>query len=320
MCPLALSLLYSLLSGGQQGPSGHDNSPASISDAGRQKLRYQVLATLDVFACKPASATARRQEAERAINEFAGIRNDVEAFQAIISHLGLQNDSTLGPDEKRLIACDYKKLQAIHLSPSGNRFKVTIEGEQQSNSLSSGSGMYINRDGNIEHIFVETSGPKVSPPLRDIPSQPGWKPAPEPLIRIEPLDHPEMRYRLLDHYGAFLCADDSGPAHSPMEGRRRIIATFPEIRKDGPAFRLIAQHLKLEGPGGVSDEQKIAVYHEYLKLRNIRLEKLVRKFEFSLRAPDNQARGAGFMATGLIDSAGEITLLKRQPYPLTCPK
>jgi hypothetical protein len=80
--------------------------------------------------------------------------------------------------------------------------------------------------------------------------------------------------------------------------------------------------LRLEDVTEFSNEQKIAVYHEYRKLMSIRLEPLVKRLEFSLHAPNKEERryGTGFMAIGLIGVEGEITVLKRQPYSLTCPK
>lgn len=317
---LVLTFLWILLGIGQQNTlSAQNPAPTALSDAELQQLCYKVLMSLDLFACKPASAQVRKEEAEHALSEFPKIQNDTTAFQAIVAHLGLQRTSTLGPDEKLLIYCDYKTLQSIHLSPSGNRFKVTIDGQQPDNSA---SGMYIDREGNLDYVTVGLSTPVLSPPLRDISQQPNWKPRPEPPINIEPLEHPQIRYRLLDRFGVFLCPDDSGPAHNSLERRQRILETFPEIEKDQSTFRLILQHLKLEGLTEFTNEQKITVYHEYKKLANIRLDLLVRKFEFSLHSSDKgtQKHAMGFTATGLIDSTGEITVLKKQPYSLGCPK
>jgi len=102
--------------------------------------------------------------------------------------------------------------------------------------------------------------------------------------------------------------------------RQRILEAFSSIRAQ-PVYPLIAQHLHLENAQEVSEEQKIAAYHEYLKLTFIRLEPLAEKLEFSLRGPDRERKrpGVGLMTTGMISPRGEITVLKTEPCALVCP-
>jgi hypothetical protein len=318
---LVLSLFWAFQAMGQPQSLQRSDSSAPISDADIQNLRYRVLAAMDIFACQPGSAQAHKQQAEQALSEFSAIQKDSEAFQAVTAHLGLQNRPALDLDEKMLIYCDYKRLQAIHLVASGNQFKVTMSGDQSDTPQSSASGTYINRDGQLQRRFVDVAAHGESGPLGNLPPQPSSRPPRESVPFVKPVEQPELRYRLLDRFGAFLCPDDSGPAYNPLEKRKWMLESFSGVQKDNPTFRLIAQHLKLNGVAEFTPEQKIDAYHEYIKLTHIRLEPLLEKFEFSLCGPDTESHrpGVGAMTSGLIDPQGKVTVLQKQPCALVCP-
>jgi hypothetical protein len=275
---------------------------------------------------EPVSPSARTDEIEQAVRQFPEIQKDNETFEAIIHHLGLQKIAAFGDAEKLLVYRDYEKLQAIHLEPRGERFKVTIDraGSPPSctEKVSPCSDAFIDSQGQIMAMGM------MEPVRHDIPPPPmeEIKPTPNlegfPSLRIEKLLAPELRYRILQEFGAlFFCDPDRYP-----RGRDEMpeaVKAFPEIQKDIDTFRAITKNYGLEKITELSDIQKLIVYTEYKKLSAIRLEALGEKYKFSIRARNDSSgpnsRNNGFAIDGLVDQKKQITVLKKEPTFLTCP-
>jgi hypothetical protein len=133
------------------------------------------------------------------------------------------------------------------------------------------------------------------------------------------MDAPELRYRILARFKeAFFCDPDAFPVGlSPARAKKRGLDTFPEIKKDREAFRVIVHHLGLSEIGTLSDEQKLLIYGEFKKLRGaMLLERLDDQFRFDVGLKE---KTGDVSVQGLVDGHGSITILKRESTFLTCP-
>lgn len=130
-----------------------------------------------------------------------------------------------------------------------------------------------------------------------------------------------MRYQLIGHFGRiWYCPAGGMPIHPYYNEQLQM---FPDIRKDEETFRSIARRLNFENVVNFSDQQKIAVFREYEKLRAVRLEASHAgyKFNLTIEAPSKDAgRNNGFKVEGFIDHDGKVTVLKKEPVYLACPK
>jgi hypothetical protein len=133
------------------------------------------------------------------------------------------------------------------------------------------------------------------------------------------LDAPELRYRILEHFGkAFFCDSDVFPVGlSPALARKRGLEIFPEIEKDEETLRAIVHHLGLKDTAKLSDEQKLLIYSEYKRLRGaVHLEGSNDQFRFSVGLKE---KTGDISVQGIVDRNGAITILKRDSTLLTCP-
>jgi hypothetical protein len=155
------------------------------------------------------------------------------------------------------------------------------------------------------------SAPK--PPMRPLPS-----PGPHP---VAPLDHPDVRYRILQHLGdIYVCY------RSPwsLADNQRQIDAFPKIRNDSKTFSFIVERLRLETTAVFSDEQKVSVYGEYEKLAVIILSAFGNEYRFRAYAIDRKRpiKGADvFLVDGRVDARGQLTIIAKQPtWDVPCPR
>jgi hypothetical protein len=125
-----------------------------------------------------------------------------------------------------------------------------------------------------EELFSVTPKPQVGIPGRIESESPADRASVRPATK---LDAPEVRYRILARFKEiFFCDPDVFPvALSAALTRKRGLDTFPEIKKDREAFRVIVHHLGLSETGTLSEQQKLLIYREWNKLRAVvHLERL----------------------------------------------
>ena len=145
-----------------------------------------------------------------------------------------------------------------------------------------------------------------------------------PVVAIEKISLPQLRYRLVERFGhPWFCDPDFYPVGNPTREQALAIAVFPVIREDDAAFTEIKKHLNLEKVTEFSTEQELRVYREYKMLSGaIGLTPEGDAFKFGLAIRENLrgARTNGVQITGLINGRGEIDILEKMPGVLNCPK
>lgn len=137
-------------------------------------------------------------------------------------------------------------------------------------------------------------------------------------VSFEKIVAPELRYRIIKHFGqVWFCDPDTYPVARLGREQEIALRAFPQIQGDSEAFRAIAKQLSFKVAEGLSNEQKIAVYREYKKLRwAVHLEPSGVTYKF--RIAKREASG-GFRIEGLINANGDISILHKDPTFLTCP-
>lgn len=280
------------------------NSSKLLGKETSLRLRYRVLG--DYLQLPQCPEGVRLSEIERAEKSFFGIQQDTTTFHAIVQHLGMTGVHDFGVDEQFLVYREYARLNAVHLEPAGDRVNFRIADVQQPNCLglarypSSGS---IDAKGNVTfnnvgRLIVGVSG--AAP-----------RPVPLPSGAREKLDHPRLRYLLLQHFGDSISC---GPFHDSPAARAAELARFPAIQQDSVPFDLLLQRLGLADSSEFSNVQKVQVIREYSKLRRIQLEPLARKLQFKMLVRDQKRSFRGNILAevdGLIDPRGGITELRR---------
>ncbi len=95
---------------------------ASLSPS---ELKYRLLDQFpDFFFCDPDFyPVARANERDVALQRFPEIQADQEAFQAILSHLGLSGTTSFTDDQQLQIYQQYKRLNALHLTLVGDKYQ-----------------------------------------------------------------------------------------------------------------------------------------------------------------------------------------------------
>jgi hypothetical protein len=78
----------------------------------------------NIFACPPPN----EQPASAPVPD---IRNDAEAFHAILNHLGLKDGAELTHDQSLLIYREYEKMRAIRLTTQGGDYTFTVDVRDQ---------------------------------------------------------------------------------------------------------------------------------------------------------------------------------------------
>ena len=282
------------------------------------RLRLRVLETTDLFPCGLGATAVTNKEVEKALQTFSLLQNDTETLQAITHHLGL-GTVQFDNDEKLLIYCDYQRLQAIHLVPWGDKYKVMMDANHE-NRDNAQMVTLIDQQGRFDTVIIGTSVGGGSPSLLPDRKSPNQT-MPRVTTPIVKLDSPDIRYRLIRYFGSVhVC----GPRLVPANYARQEAETFSEIQKDSDTLHLITQHLGIEDTSHLSEQEKILIYREYTRLRVILLEHLVQKYRFQLRVIDETHAFKGtsiFLIVGSIDPQGHISVLSRQPvFHIPCPK
>src|SRR5262249_32715823 len=134
----------------------------------------------------------------------------------------------------------------------------------------------------------------------------------------------ELKYRLLEKYpDFFFCDSDKYPVYRIKLEQERAIARFPEIQRDTETYQAILKHTKLEGLADLSNNQKLTVYREFKKLDALIVEPSGEVYRFRLRVPSRMLTDYyynGLIIEGTITETGEITVSKREPTNLQCPR
>jgi hypothetical protein len=278
-------------------------------------LKYRVIGTIaDRPRCEPHLSIL----AESARKTFPQIKRDAVTYHAICQHLGLRETAKFSDDEKLLVYRDYRNLNRVHLAPQGDRYRVTFGAPLDCGRYASGRETFLDRQGTVGES-AESVDHDVSPPLRELRARP---PAPSPPTPVEKISLPDLRYRLLGQFGQVAVC---GAPVIRADERRRQIHAFSQIEQDSATMAAILRHLRWEGGQGLSDEQKLVIYQEYESLRAPDLEPLASKYEFSMNVLVPRRTRTGFGKSGdriygLIDRQGRISVLRRDPIVLACPK
>ncbi len=161
-----------------------------------------------------------------------------------------------------------------------------------------------------------------SRPLRDLAKKPMAQPSQRwrysPIVKLE---QPELRYRLLEHFPYIHYCDAYciGPCVSDIPDGPRGFAEIQE--KDPQTLAAILGHAGWKGKTEFSDAEKASVYRQYRKLRGaVRLKAAESGYEFELAYVEPGPRGQGFRVMGQITPQGSITVLRKAPAYLGCPK
>ena len=122
-----LVVLAAACVGGGPAPSPSPTPGAPLTTA---ELRYRLMETFGpVWYCDPDFyPIAVADEADRAIERFGEVEADREAFEVVLTHLGLPFDGDYTADQKLEIYRVWKQLNAIHLEDVGDgsyRFRLS---------------------------------------------------------------------------------------------------------------------------------------------------------------------------------------------------
>jgi hypothetical protein len=167
-----------------------------------------------------------------------------------------------------------------------------------------------------EALFSVPPKPQVGIPGRIESESPASRASVKPAGKV---DVPEVRYRILAHFkDVFFCDPDVFPIGlSPALARKRALDTFPEIKQDQEAFRVIVHHLGLTETRTLSDEQEFLIYGEWKKLRGaVHLERLDDQFKFNVSLKE---KTGDISVQGLVNRQGSLTILKRENTFFMCP-
>jgi hypothetical protein len=151
-------------------------------------------------------------------------------------------------------------------------------------------------------------------------TSPGPTPEATPIASVPALDHPNLRYRLIDQLGKpMFCDPDFYPiprADELVLARQSIAA----IRKDAPTYTAILAHLGIAASANPTPDQMLAIYRDWKTLRAVVLTPVDGRFSFDFiaAAPTNDQTGSHVVGT--IDSNNTISITQREPSgPPPCP-
>jgi len=118
---MLLASVAALAAGCAAGPA---TSPSTTPGAplSTAELRYKLIDAFGpLWFCDPDFyPVARADEAAVAVQRFAEIQADAQAFAAILTHLAIPAGAEVTADQKLAIYRSWKQLNAIHLEPVGN--------------------------------------------------------------------------------------------------------------------------------------------------------------------------------------------------------
>lgn len=289
---LSLTCVY-----GQDQVNGAGPAQTSAPEPAPVWLKYAVLdSQADLVPCGASFSESRDAEITNGLQTFPEIQKDPELFQTIAARLGFREKAQFDDDEKLVVYYDYKKLQAMHLKPWGDKYRVTFthEGDTGGQADNDQGGFSVDRSGYVTGIFGGGGTviiPTTSRPLRDIQPEPEVKHS----LEIKKIDMLDLRYQLIDHFSrAFPCVILRIPENFVTE-----IEAFPEIQKQSAMYDRIIRHLGFTQNGSFSEHDKRMVYKEYSRLAGIELRLLATKYQFHYGA-----------YIGLIDGAGRIEVVR----------
>jgi len=176
-------------------------------------------------------------------------------------------------------------------------------------TASSGPGATIDPDSTIEpDASIEPAG------------TPGPYAEPTPVGSVPALDHPDLRYRLINELGVPLfCDPDFYPIARDDE---EVLAglNLAAIRADTATYATIVSHLTIDPSAAPTPSQVLAIYRDWKMLRAVRLTDADGRFGFDYIAGADPGAASGWHVVGTIDAGGTITIDRREPSgPPICP-
>jgi hypothetical protein len=168
-------------------------------------------------------------------------------------------------------------------------------------------------------IVVGTIQPIVPGASTPPPPTPSPTPSPAP----GGLTQAQLKYRLIDSFGALMFCDPDYYPVARADEQAQADQRFPEIQKDAPTFSAILAHLRIPAAASYTAEQRLAIYRDWKMLNALRLESVGGGFRFNAifeGSPSPSAGKQGSRVDGTIDQRGNITVVSRTPSgPPPCP-
>lgn len=147
---------------------------------------------------------------------------------------------------------------------------------------------------------------------------PGAVPTPAP----SPLPAVELKYRVFDQVGRpWYCDPDFYPLARADEAdlARQHLA---EMQRDADTYAAILRHNALAPGAALTDQQLLAVYHDWKDLQRLTLDEAGSQgpYAFSELVRPSGAARTGDRVEGRVDLFGRVTVVSRTPGgPLNCP-
>ncbi len=124
----------------------------------------------------------------------------------------------------------------------------------------------------------------------------------------------ELRYSLIDTFGAlWFCDPDFYPVARADEAALAI-QRFPEVQGDADAFAAITKHLDIPAHADLTDVQKLAIYRAWKQLNGVALQDTgngTYRFDYINMPAAGAAEGR--RTTGTIDGHGTIAIEQQAP-------
>jgi len=127
----------------------------------------------------------------------------------------------------------------------------------------------------------------------------------------------ELKYKVLEQFPDFFFCD---PDYYPIarEDETSVAQqTFPDLQANQEEFQAILSHNDLSGVTTFTDEQKLQIYRDHIKLNAIVFEPVDDKYQFQIQTGAEEQSGT--IVIGTIDGSGTISVSQRDPAILTCP-
>jgi hypothetical protein len=263
----------------------------------------------DPLACAPPYDTLRGEAVT--IDEVSESEGTREAAEAVLDHLGFKRSDLLGPDEKLMAYCLYRRVEDMLLQAQGSRYRIVYTGMSSPDGQPHPSGLTIDSNGALGPMVSENLHFAISPSAT-ADANPTNAPQPHPsppAQRFQKLDHVNLRFVLVDHFHPISC----GLAHPWDEPR-----TLVRLEKgDAETVNRIKQRVGISSRSELSSQGVRSVVGAYFQAARIKLQPLVSKYEFTVDGiPD---AGRTITVEGVIDSRGDITELRRLPRGFGCP-
>jgi len=141
-------------------------------------------------------------------------------------------------------------------------------------------------------------------------------PAPPPTP--EPIHSPsELKYILFSHFeGVFFCDPDYYPVAREGQEEKNALEQFTVIKSDSSEFMAILVHLALPDKADYTTQEKVLIYREHKRLAGaVQMNVSAGGYRFTLRVGEGQ----GSRVEGIINYAGQISILTNEPSINSCP-